>query len=104
MERLYLNVLSECDLAYFVVFSTVYAGVNGVQPGAHPAFWFPTKTVRAGDQVVLYTGTGVPTEQRLPTGGTAHLFYWGWPQTLWINGSACAVLFDATTWQTSPFG
>jgi hypothetical protein len=60
--------------------------------------------VKAGDNIVLYTGSGTPIKRPRPDGGTDHFVYWNMPGTIWNNIDDCAVLVEITTWQTSAFG
>lgn len=104
-ERLHLSVLADTNLIYYAVLDTVYLGglLGGISNLPKHAFWFPSLEVRAGDQVVLYTGPGQPKSEPTLVGITTHFFYWGQPQTLWNKVGDCAVLLEVAAWQTSPF-
>jgi hypothetical protein len=102
-ERLHLNVLQDAILSNYIVLSTKYASTfpaTGVMNGGMPAFWFPTKLVRAGDQIVLQSGSGMPTTQIQPL-GTVHYFFWGFPTTIWNDPASCAVVAETPNWVTS---
>ena len=100
-ERLHLQALSGADLCFYAVIDTSYSG-SGVTAGWKNVYWFRSHRVKAGDNIVLYTGGGVDVSHANANGGTDHFFYWGQPKTLWNNPLACAVVFEVTQWITSP--
>jgi hypothetical protein len=102
-ERLHLRALADTNLAYFIVFDTTYTNPNSISNLQRHAFWFPSQLVKAGDNVVLITGPGTPTQRRDPSGVTNHFFHWGLSNTVWNNTGDCAVLFEVASWQTSIF-
>ena len=102
-ERLHLSVLVDAQLEYYVVlrsFTVPGQAFALVSAGTAPAFWFPSRPVKAGDNVVLYTGSGMMTSNVRPDGGTDHFFYWGMPQTLFHDPNACVVLTELNWWQS----
>jgi hypothetical protein len=103
LERLHLRVLVDSELAYLIVFATHYAAglPNQVLSGTGAAYWFPTKQVKAGDSIVLYSGPGVNTETKSQDGSTNHFFHWGMPNTLWHKPESTIVVFEAFEWQTA---
>ena len=102
-ERLHLSVLADTNLVYYAVFDTKYApaGLQVFQIPKH-TYWFSSHAVKAGDNVVLYTGPGVPIVQKRPDGGTNHFFYWGMERTLWNQPGDCAVVVELNAWEASP--
>jgi len=102
-ERLWLKVLANADLCYFVVFDTTYTSPNSISNRQRHAYWFAPKQVAAGDHVILYTRDGAPTEKRNPDGSTTHFFYWGLNRTVWNSIDDCAVLLEINSWQTSKY-
>src|SRR5512139_4111797 len=82
-ERLHLSVLQDTNLSYFVVLLSAYGSPNNVTNGALPAFWFSETSVRAGDQVILHSGSGTYSSRVEHNGSTVHFFYWGQPKTVW---------------------
>ena len=100
-ERLWLKVLANTNLSYFVVFDTTYASNGRISNLQRHAHWFSPKPVKTGDYVVLCTGKGIPSQQPNEIGGMTHFLYWGLENTIWNNAGDCAVLFEVNTWQTS---
>lgn len=101
-ERLHISVLAEANLIYYVVFDTVSAPGGLIIANPKRAYWFTDHPVRAGDNVLLYTGHGANTVNVRPDGGTNHFFYWGSSQVLWGHPSARVVLLELSSWETFP--
>ena len=102
-ERLWLRVLADCDLTYFIVFDTTYTSANSISNIQRHAHWFAPKKVRTGDHVVLYTGRGTPSELRNNDGSTNYFLFWGIDRTIWNKQGDCAVVFEVNSWQTSRY-
>lgn len=103
-ERLHLSVLQETNLSYYAVLLSRYVTSTSIANGNLAAFWFPNQPVRAGDQVVLFSGPGAQTSHPQPNGSTTYFFYWGLPNTVWNHHANCAVVIEAVNWITSPQG
>jgi hypothetical protein len=56
--------------------------------------------VKAGNNVVLYTGSGTNSETKNPGGSTNHFFYWAMKQTVFQDADATVVVFEVQDWQT----
>lgn len=102
-ERIWLKVLADCDLTYFILFDTTYTSINSISNIQRHAHWFAPKKVKAGDYVVLYTGKGTPSESRNSDGSTNHFLFWGLDTTIWNKQGDCAVLFEVNSWKTSHY-
>jgi hypothetical protein len=103
-ERVHLSVLQETNLSYYAVLLSRYISPAGVANGNLAAFWFPNQAVRPGDQVVLFSGPGTPSNRIETNGSTTYFFYWGLPNTVWNVPANCAVVIEASSWGTSPQG
>src|SRR5208282_4518684 len=99
-ERLWLKVLANTNLQYFVVLSTFYISENSISTFPKYAYWFLSKEVKTGDNVILYTGSGTPSTEINNMGSTNHFLYWNLEKTIWNKKEDCAVLFEVNTWQT----
>lgn len=100
-ERLHLSVTADTTLSGYVVLKSFAQG-DGVMSGSLPAFWFPTVAAKAGDQVVLYSNTGPYTSEKTGDGKTTvHFFHWGGTVPLWAKPSDCAVVLEASNWDTA---
>jgi len=103
-ERLWLKVLVNTNLSYFIVIDTIYTSPNSISNLPRHTHWFRPKEVRAGDSIVLYTRPGTPSETKNADGSTIHYLFWGLNTTVWNAPESCAVLFEVSTWQTSKYG
>lgn len=96
-ERLILKVTADTDTGDYLVIQTGFH--NGeVTTGAYNTFWFPYKSVFAGDLVVLYTKTGKDNVKELKGARKAHFFYWGLSSALWGRNDLAPVLLHAPEW------
>lgn len=102
-ERLWVRVLADTNLHFYIVFDTVYLSPSGISSSQKHAFWFPSKSVKAGDNIILCTGSGVQSQAPNANGGTDHFFYWGLSNTIWNKIGDCAVLFEVNTWVTTKY-
>ena len=102
-ERLWLKVLQNTDMKYYIVFDTTYTSQNTISNLHRHAYWFDSKQVRSGDSVVLYTKAGKPSSMRNTDGTMTHFFYQGVDKTIWNKERDCAVLFEISGWVTSPY-
>ncbi len=98
-ERVLISVVRNVDLKYYVLVDATQV-TGGVIPGSLSAYWFPTKQVREGDTIVVYTGSGQANVSPQANGKTVHFYYWGRPQTVFTAPSRAAVLFEVQTWTT----
>lgn len=103
-ERLWLKVMANADLKYFIVFDTTYTSPNSISNLQRHAYWFKPKEVKAGDYVILYTKAGTESEQINEDGNKTYFMYWGLEKTIWNKTDDCAVLFEINSWQTSKQG
>lgn len=103
MERLHLKVLADTDLLYYVIFDISYITPDSISNIPRHVFWFPPFPVKAGDQVILYTGFGNQKSEPFLIGKHNHFFYWGQNVTLWNKIGDCAVLLEVSSWQTSKY-
>ena len=102
-ERLHISALVDANLVNYAIFDTVRLG-NGSTIASIPkhAYWFTPYQVKAGDDVVIYTGPGTPSRIPRPGVGTHQFFYWGLGQTIWGDPKSCAVVLEIGDWATSP--
>jgi hypothetical protein len=101
-ERLWLKVLVNTNLKFFMAFVAVRLPNKLVSRETRGAYWFADKEVRAGDQVILYTAKGTPSQMVNPDGSTTHFLFWGSESTLWNAPTDCALLIEIEEWNTIP--
>ena len=102
-ERIHLRVVANTDLKYFVILHTMYTSPQAISSAAKHTFWFPPTPVTAGDEVILFTGSGTGRVEAGSTGGMRHIYYWGLPNVFFGTTGECAVVFELNTWQSSPY-
>jgi len=96
-ERLILKVKATADIGDYLL---IQSGFNNgeVTIGTYQTYWFPYKTVEAGDLVVLYTKSGKENTRELKQGKTAHFFYWGLSSPIWNTNDKAPVLLHSPEW------
>jgi hypothetical protein len=100
-ERLWLKVLEDCDLIYFIVYSTVYSSPTTITNIPKETYWFKSNKVKAGDSIVLYTRKGNPSISEAKDKSTNHFLFWNLDKTLWNDKDDCAVVFEINSWKTT---
>tara|TARA_R110000850_G_scaffold241732_2_gene366361 strand:- start:173 stop:532 length:360 start_codon:yes stop_codon:yes gene_type:complete len=100
-ERLWLKVLEDCDLIYYLVIDTIYTSPTSISSIPKHTFWFKSKKVKAGDYIILYTRKGTPSESKNNQDTTNHFFFWELDKPLWGDKENCAVLYEINSWKTS---
>lgn len=99
-ERIWFNVVEDCDLKYYLVTDTTYTSENAISNKLRHVYWFSSKSVKAGDYVVLHTKKGQQTETGNDKGTRTHVYYWGLDRAVWNDAGDCAVLFEVKAWMT----
>ncbi|AWJ05717.1 TPA: hypothetical protein PBQ56_002484 [Escherichia coli] len=97
-ERIVIRVDSSCNIGEFILLQTGFEN-ESVNTGIYETFWFPDKSVRAGDLVVVYTKTGKSSEKK-SNDATSHFFYMGKAVSIWNRNEQSAVLMHAPEWQS----
>ncbi|MGA2894653.1 MAG: hypothetical protein ABSE22_17445 [Xanthobacteraceae bacterium] len=97
-ERVVIRVPSDEDLGFYAVFqckadddAVPYAG------NTEHVYWFPSRSLKGGDLVILYSKNGTAGEKKNDSGSTSYFFYWGLPEPVWTTGKL-PVLVNTTEW------
>jgi hypothetical protein len=98
-EVVWLDVLEDCDLSYYMVCDSTYTDSNHISNEHRHAYWFPSIAAKKGDWVALHTRDGKNTTASNDRDATTRHFYWNLGRTIWNKDGDCAVLFQLTTWQ-----
>lgn len=101
-ERLWLKVLNDTDLSFYIVLHTNYITLSSISSYHKHSFWFPPKKVKSGDYIIFYTRAGSPAESKNADGSTNYFIYWGLSNSVYNTNEDCAVLFEINTWKTTP--
>jgi hypothetical protein len=99
-ERLWIKVLNDTDLSFYIVFDTTYTSESTISNIQRHAHWFRPRKVKAGDSVILYTRPGQFSTSQNPDGSTNHFLFWGLGRSVWNEEGDCAVLFEVNSWST----
>jgi hypothetical protein len=83
-EHLVMIALRNCDLGdYVVIHSDFIAGETRLRK-PHHIFCLPSRNVRRGDIVVVWTRAHQTTQAEIPVSSPLNLF-WGLSKPLWAN-------------------
>lgn len=95
LERVLLEAAAPLNLSFYVVMHSAKLG-EGVASGAHPAFWFPTVSLAAGQRVQLFTGSNLEPQKTKPGN-----YFWGLKQTILNSTNDCLVVMQVLNWQST---
>lgn len=98
-ETIWLDVLEDADLKYYLVSDTTYTGENQISNELRHVYWFRSKNVKTGDYVALHTKDGLNSTSANNRNTTTHHIYWDLGRTIWNKDGDCAVLFEVNTWK-----
>jgi hypothetical protein len=97
-ERVHFRAEDDLDLAFFVVLDSLWVDSSKVQAGFRTGYWFPPRTIKKGEHVVLYTRSGTPNTEPHTDGATYHFVFRGQGNPIYTNTTATAVLMEINTW------
>lgn len=97
-EYVQMRVDRDCDIGDYVLADTTYIAPDQISNELRHMFWFPNKQVKAGDTIILRTGSGKHTEERMDDGSTKHRFYWQLGSAVWNDTGDAAVLLRVDEW------
>jgi len=98
-EYVWLEVLEDCDVGRYAIADSTYVSEGKISNKLRHFFWFPDKTVKKGNRIVVRTGTGTDDEYTTDTGKKVHRFYWGLKSAVWNDDGDAAVLLEIATWK-----
>lgn len=99
-EYVMLRVQQDCDLVNYMLADTTFIDPEHISNELRHMFWFASKQVRAGDVVVLRTGTGTDVDEPQKDGTTRHRLFWGLQSSVWNDTGDTAILFRISDWET----
>lgn len=100
-ERVHFRALFDLDLSYYVIFDSFYSTPSTISVTQKTCYWFTSRQIKAGENLVLYTRAGTPSTERRADGSIYHFVFRGLSRPLYADPNACAVLFELTTWATT---
>ncbi|MBC3239531.1 hypothetical protein HU723_10095 [Pseudomonas lurida] len=82
-EYLMLSALDDCNLSSYAVVDNTYDSSGKPSNKIRHTFFFPTKQVKKGEWIVLYTKPGVYKLGQTNNDKPLHYFYWGLTNAVW---------------------
>jgi len=102
-ERVFLSVEEDANLMYYLIRDTTYTSDDKISNKWDHIYKFLGKSVKAGDEVVLYTATAPKESEKINNNkNTCYYFSWGLKECVWNNDGDVAVLYEISNWQSSP--
>lgn len=82
-EYLMLLALEDCNLSSYAVVDNTYDSSGNPSNKIRHTFFFPSKPVKKGEYVALYTKLGKYKLSETTTKKPVHCFYWGLANAVW---------------------
>jgi hypothetical protein len=101
-ERIVLDVKEDCDLGYYFVFNTKRLPENSISSSIRNPYWLPSKQVKKGDLVVIYTKVGSSSFKINNDKTTSHFYYRDFTTPILINEDIVLVV-EAIYWKAETF-
>jgi hypothetical protein len=93
-ERLAFRPTETINLATCGILLAVQNEGGGSTPLLNNFFWFGEVEVKPPSWIIVFTGKGQPTQAIDPkTGNPVHLFYWGYPSTIFQYREQVPIVF-----------
>lgn len=93
-EYLMLLALDDCDLSRYAVVDNTYNTSGNASNKVRHTFFFPSKQVRKGEWVALYTKSGKYNLGKTTTEKPLHRFYWGLNNAVWNDSGDTVHLLE----------
>jgi len=127
-ERLHFRANTDIDLRYYCILDSTHIlpaannllapnpfvppnpylfpvtapATGSIYAGQKTCFWFTSRTIRAYQNIVLYTRAGVPNEESRPDGMYFHFLFRGLKSPIYTDPKASATIFELNDWITTP--
>lgn len=98
-ERIFLSVIEDADLKYYIVRDSTYTSDDKMSNKWVHAYEFVDQSVKKGDEVVLYTAKA-PKKTEAINGDKNTRYYYSWnlKECVWNNDGDVAVLYELESW------
>ncbi len=97
-ERIIFKAEADSLIGSYLVLKTKTLSGRGVSSSTSGTYWFPDKSVKNGELIVLYTKIGKNTEVLNKDGSTTHFFYWNRSLPVWMTPDDTVVLAYISSW------
>ncbi len=99
-ERIALRASADCNLKFYCIHLTYELSSGGFYNQPKETYWFPPQEIKAGDWIVIYTGSGTLSSKKNDDGSTSFFHYWGLSSAIFNKPEDTIVLAELNTWQT----
>ncbi|MDJ0388695.1 hypothetical protein QMO56_11280 [Roseomonas sp. E05] len=100
-EHVLLEAVEDCNANRYLLADSTFTGDGMISNRLRHTFWFPSKAVKKGELVSLWTGKGSNTEAANAAGTKIHRFYWNLGSAVWNDDGDCALLIEVSDWKAS---
>ena len=100
-ERLVLKAKKDLNLIGYVILDMTYTAEGKVSDLNRHVFWFPSKEIKLGDYVILYTKNGSNNSFVDKAGDQIHVFYWNLDRQVWNNDADAVTILKIDSFQYS---
>lgn len=94
-EYVWLKADQDCDLGDYILADSTYSAAGQPSNKARHVFFFPTREVKKGEFISLWTKPGKNVMGKSTEGDTVHRFFWGLKESIWNDTGDCAYLMKA---------
>jgi hypothetical protein len=98
-ERIALKATEDCNLKFYSIHLTYELSSGGFFNQPYKTYWFPPLEIKAGDWIVIYSGTGTLSTKKNEDGSTSYFHYWGLATAIFNKPEDSIVLAELNTWQ-----
>lgn len=102
-ERVILSVNEDCNVMYYLIVTSRKTSETTISRDIKNPFWFPSKLVKKGDLVVLYTQKGIDSFKTNEDNTTSHFFYRNLENPILSNFSELTLVVELGTWKTEGY-
>ena len=99
-ERVIIKVINDCLISWYLIFDNTYNGDGSISNLWRHLYIFPSKEVKAGDFIWLYTKKGINSQRGNDSNTTTYILHWGLEETIWNHSDDKAYLVKYEDSQT----
>jgi len=101
-ERVHFRATTDIDLNYYIILDTEHQFLsNKINIHNRSCYWFSKFSVKSGENVVVYTRSGIYSTENRPDGQVFHFFFRGLQKPIYATNDRAAVLLELVNWITT---